>query len=237
MPKANRIFTDAELKDFQKDCMDLALEAIEKGDLKKAKYWCRKQTETKDLIHDLYLHWVTALLSHVHEKFGEDAAVVACRDTARNFSIPFARKKAEITKEGGLRPWIEIIIDLWRQHTMYPGFRIEEDDEKFILTMNPCGSGGRLINMGAYDGALGYKKLKKAGPHTWGETDVPIYCSHCPWVHEIFPIQEVGQGGQLWVHAVPFPKKPGDPCVYHIYKDPKDIPAKYYERIGLRKEA
>jgi hypothetical protein len=78
--------------------------------------------------------------------------------------------------------------------------------------------------------------LKKAGPHTWGETDVPIYCSHCPWVHEIFPIQEVGQGGQLWVHAVPFPKKPGDPCVYHIYKDPKDIPAKYYERIGLKKE-
>jgi hypothetical protein len=130
-------------------------------------------------------------------------------------------KKAETIREGGPGEWIKTLVDLWRQHSAYPGLSIVEDDEKFILTVNPCGSGGRLINMGAYDGALGYKKLKKAGPHTWGETDVPIYCSHCPWVHEIFPIREGGQGAQFWVHASPFPKKPGDPCVHHIYKDPK----------------
>src|ERR1035437_3159774 len=100
MQPAKRIFTDAELKDFQKDCMDLALEAIEKGDLEKAKYWCRKQTETKDIIHDIYLHWVAALLSHIYENWGEAAAAPAVRDTAKNSSLPMVAKKAETIREG-----------------------------------------------------------------------------------------------------------------------------------------
>ena len=136
-------------------------------------------------------------------------------------------------EEKGIRAWVETIVDIWRQHSMYPGMTLEEDDEKFIFTLNPCGSGGRLINMGAYEGPFGYRKLKKAGPHTWGETDLPIYCAHCPMVHEIFPLAEGGEGSQFWVHASPFPKKPGDPCVHHIYKDPKKIPDRYYDRIGM----
>ena len=87
--------------------------------------------------------------------------------------------------------------------------------------------------MGAYEGPFGYRKLKNAAPHTWGEEDVPIYCSHCPWAHEIFPLSEGREGAQFWVHASPFPKKSGDPCVHHIYKNPEKIPDEYYERIGM----
>ena len=80
-------------------------------------------------------------------------------------------------------------------------------------------------------------KLKKAGPHTWGEENVPIYCAHCPIVHEAYPVNVAGPGAQFWIHASPFPKKPGDPCIYYIYKDPTKIPAKYYDRIGKKKPA
>ena len=89
--------------------------------------------------------------------------------------------------------------------------------------------------MKAFDGPTGYRRLKNAGPHTWGVEGVPIYCAHCPWAHEIWPLALAGEGAQLWVHASPHPQKPGDECVHYIYKDPKKIPHKYYERIEMEK--
>ncbi|MBI2962641.1 MAG: PhoU domain-containing protein [Deltaproteobacteria bacterium] len=236
MPPANRVFTDQELADFSKDCMKLAMEALERGDVEAAKRWIRRQDETKDVIHDLYLHWITALLSHVYDRWGEDEAVRSVRDTARNFSLPLLKQKTEMIREQGVRAWVEAIVDIWRQHSMYPGMKIEEDDEKFVFTLNPCGSGGRLIDMRAYEGPFAYRKLRKPGPHTWGEKDMPIYCSHCPWVHEIFPLAEGGAGSQFWIHASPFPKKPGDPCIHYVYKDPEKIPDRYYDRIEMTRE-
>jgi Tfp pilus assembly protein PilF len=74
MSNEKRIFTDEKRKEFSKDCMQLALEALEKGDIEKAKYWCRRQDETKNIIHDLYMTWVTALMSYIHEHMGEEEA-------------------------------------------------------------------------------------------------------------------------------------------------------------------
>ncbi len=237
MAKNNRLFSEEELVTMSKDFMGLCMEALEAGNIEEAKRWVRRQDETKDVIHDLYLHWIAALLSLIYENWGENAAVRAVRDTAAHgqsgWAIPMVKAKQEMLQEKGLKAYVEWVIDMWRQHSMYPGTHVEEDDEKIIIHMKQCGSGGRLINMDAYSGPMGYKKLKKAGPHTWGETDLPIYCSHCPMVHEIAPVQYFGRGNQFWVHASPFPKKKGDPCILHIYKNPADIPESYYERIGM----
>ena len=237
MISEKRLFTDDELETMSKDFMGLAMEALEGGDVEGAKHWIRRHDETKDVIHDLYLHWITALLSHIHENWGEEAAVKAVRDTAAHgqsgWAIPMAQAKQKIIEEQGMKAYVEWVIDMWRQHSMYPGTTVEEDDEKVIIRMRQCGSGGRLINSGAYDGPMGYKKLEKAGCHTWGEQGLPIYCSHCPMVHEIAPVQYFGRGAQFWVHASPLPEKKGDPCILHIYKDPDDIPESYYERIGM----
>jgi hypothetical protein len=236
MGASERTFTDAELEELSKDFTGLAMEALEAGDVEKAKHWLRRHDQTKDSIHDLYVHWVTALLSHVYDRWGEDEAVRAIRDTGRSFSLPLLRAKTEMIREKGLRAWVEAVVDLWRQHSMVPGMRVEEDDEKFTFTLDPCGSGGRLLASGAYEGPFAYRKLRKPGPHTWGEADVPIYCAHCPWVHEIFPLAEGGEGAQFWIHASPFPKKPGDPCIHHVYKDPKRIPDEAYARLGMSRE-
>jgi hypothetical protein len=81
---ADRVFTKQELTDFSKDCMRLAMEALERGDIETAKLWIRRQDETKDFIHDLYLHWVTALLSHIYDRWGEDEAVRSTRTRRRS---------------------------------------------------------------------------------------------------------------------------------------------------------
>jgi hypothetical protein len=237
----DRVFTQEELDEFSKDFTRLAIEALDAGEIEQAKAWLKRHDETKDILHDLYLHWITGLLSHIYDHHGEDAAVRAVRDTATRdqsqWGYSFLQAKKGIMKEAGFRGWIRFLVDVLRQHSMYPGLTVEEDDEKFTLTMDPCGSGGRLINMGAYEGPYGYRKLKNPGPHTWGEKDLPIYCSHCPWAHEISPLFYGGEeGSQLWVHGAPFPKKPGEPCVWLIYKDPANIPDKYYDRIGMTRK-
>lgn len=230
-PDAGRIFTKEELQEFSKDCMQLALEAIEAGDLEKAGFWCKREAETKNIIHDLYMHWVAALLSYIYDKLGEDAVVeVTSQELApRACNKEFLDEKKRVIEENGIKGWVNWCVGMARQHACHPGLTVDEDDEKIIIKLNPCGSGGRMLD-------AGYRTLRKAGPHTWGESDVPIYCGHCAWAHEILPIKIAGQGSQLWVHPLPFPKKPGDPCIHYIYKNPKDIPAKYYERLGLKKE-
>jgi hypothetical protein len=228
--KPARIFTDEELREFSKGFMEMAIEAIDAGDLEKAKSWCRHQAEAQGQIHDVLVNFVTGLFSYIYDHDGEETAVDAIREIMKRIVPP----ELIALRKGDLREWVGWCVEVARQHSAYPGLIVEEDDEKFIITVK-CGSGGKLIETGAYDGPNGYRKLKKPGPQTWGEVGVPIYCGHCPWVSEIFPIQIGGQGSQLWVHASPFPKNPGDPCIHHIYKNPADIPEKYYTRIGMEK--
>jgi hypothetical protein len=231
MSEAKRVFSQEELAEFSKDYIALALEALERGDTENAKTYLRKQDATKNLMHDLYLHWVAALMSHIYDHWGEDEAVTAIRETVRGFSLPFLEQKTRLLRERGMRGWIEELVDVWRQHASHPGLSVTEDEEKITFTLQPCGSGGRLIDMGAYEGPNAYRRLMKAGPHTWGEEGIPIYCSHCPWAHELLPQEAGGKGAQLWVHAAPFPQKPGDPCIHHFYKDPSRIPGQYYRQV------
>lgn len=48
----SRIFS----KDFSKDFLGPAMAALEEGDIEKAKHWIRRHDQTKDMLHDLYLH-------------------------------------------------------------------------------------------------------------------------------------------------------------------------------------
>jgi hypothetical protein len=236
-PTADRIFSEQELNDFSKDCVDLALEALDAGDVEKARYWCRREADTKNHMHDVYMDWVAALCSYICEQEGEEAAVRVIKErmVAKISNAEFVAEKQRIVREEGLRAWVTWCIEMARQHHSHPGLTVAEDDEKITITLNPCGSGGRLIAMGRFEGEDGYRKLRNPGHHTWGETDLPIYCAHCPWAHEIIPLMVGGPGAQLWVHAAPFPKNPGDPCIHVIYKNPDDIPERYYERLGMKK--
>jgi hypothetical protein len=242
MEKGKRLFTKEQLEEFSKDHMGLAMEALARKDIEGAKQWLRRHDAAKDIMHDIFMNWVAALLSHIYERHGEDAAVQAIRETIGGGQLGWGiqgglqRKQLidALGREEGLKSWLTFFVEAWREHGMYPGTTFEEDDEKIIITVRQCGSGGRLINKGAYEGPFAYRKLRKAAPHTWGEEDLPIYCGHCSWVHEIFPIFYTGE--PLWVHVAPFPRKPGDPCVFHVYKDPKDIPEKYFQRLGMKRE-
>jgi hypothetical protein len=234
MTNETKVFSQEELSDLGKSCNILTLEALEKGDYEKAKYWAARSEETKEYVHDMYVAWVPALLSVIHERLGEDQYVPILRDSIKGFAEPLSDSRAALLEEGGMKAWIEFLSDVWRQNCGQ--FEVTEDDEKFIFKQRPCGSGGQMIDRGMFDGIFGNRRFEKAGPHTFSQENMPLYCGHCPWVHMALPIKK--SGAPLWCHDLenPFPRKAGDPCIHYIYKDPANIPAEYYEMVGCKKE-
>ncbi len=89
---------------------------------------------------------------------------------------------------------------------------------RYTITMKPCGSGERIIEMGGYEAGLARVK----DPHriTWGMKDFPIYCVHCP-VMEMLTFENTGHLDT--VRLVSEPMRHGF-CHFAFYKDPADIP-------------
>jgi hypothetical protein len=235
MANEKRLFTRQELEALGKNFNELALEALEKGDTERAKFWIEKNEETKYAIHDVYMHWAAHLLTVLYDRMEEQDYLDILKTTVRGWAEPLYHRKEELMSREGLRAYVEFIVNVWRQHC--GEFSLEEDDEKITMTHHPCGSGGRLMNENAYEGESGYRRIEHSGPHTWGKKNIPIYCTHCPWAHQILPTQILGKGKQLWVHDYdkPFPQNPRDPCIHYIYKNPEDIPEKYYQYLGMEK--
>src|SRR5260370_7116863 len=107
---------------------------------------------------------------------------------------------------------------------------MSDEQERFVVKWDPCGSGGELRLKAAEEGRT-MEVAKEAHPWTWGKKGVCLYCSHCSLVNEILPIENFGYPNRI----TQYPENPGDPCVWYIYKNADDIPEEYYTRIGKTK--
>ena len=107
---------------------------------------------------------------------------------------------------------------------------VSEDDEKITLSFR-CGSGGRLIDEGRYEGDGAYLVLREAGPRTFSRPELPVYCAHCSVNNEIQPVE--WSGYPITVESPPTEKF--GRCVHHIYRDMAAVPEEAYQRIGKEK--
>jgi hypothetical protein len=108
---------------------------------------------------------------------------------------------------------------------------ITEDDEKIEIKLCPCGSGGRLISEGKYEGEGAFLTIRDPQPMTYGRSDYPVYCAHEYAMEKV----DVEENGKLFVVVEPAARLGRDYCSMVVYKDPDKIPARYYERLGLKK--
>ena len=231
----DQIFEPGELKEITRPILDQLLEAIEKGDKEKAKALAKTMREDSLVWHTASINWVPALLSHMGRKYGETAVYEALMDTGENVIMrPFVEKTESMLKMS-IKEKILWWAQIWRCHI--PGenrgkFTIEEEDEKFIFKHDPCGGGGLLRRLGAYGPPKNFLIMKEPNRFTLNLSGFPVYCTHCIIYHEYLPIKWTG-----YPMFVQFPgKTPEDMCIHYHYKDPKTIPAEYYERLGLRKQ-
>ena len=101
-------------------------------------------------------------------------------------------------------------------------FTVIEEPDRYVMTLDPCGTGGRLRRARAAEGT------KKAYPWSWSKSGVCYYCTHCCVFQEVLPIEMRGYP----ICVTEYPDNPGDPCIHLYYKKPESIPDEYFTRIG-----
>ncbi|MBP1707373.1 MAG: hypothetical protein H6Q39_1097 [Chloroflexi bacterium] len=221
-----KVFTDKELKQLGGSTLEKTLEAIDAGDKEKARKLAIQAQKEYNYLHDGYFTWASGLLTYIYNHWGVDEVEKAER-FAHGVEAKLVFKPPE---KKDIRSLVENMARTVQGH-MQP-VTVEEEDDKFLITMHPCGSGQRIIQMGGYE--TGLAKIKEAHNITWQHKDFPIYCVHCPII-ELLSIDN--SGGYLGVvREEPYPIESGL-CKFVLYKDPDDIPERYYTRIGKKKPA
>lgn len=182
-------------------------------------------------VHDIMCQWPYANLSFIADRFGEEQVYHALRyafEVVGQSSLFKALLGAKSLEE-----LIPIIAESWRVHRMGPGetgeFSIVDDGDKYVLTMDPCGTGGRIRRAGL-GGNLGVTKI--AYPWSWGKVGVPYYCAHCCVFNEIIPTERNGYPARITLYN----DDPNEPHRMLIYKNPENIPEEYFTRIGFKKD-
>jgi hypothetical protein len=99
---------------------------------------------------------------------------------------------------------------------------ITEENDRFVIMHDPCGSGGKLRRRGIYG------LTQKAYQWSWNKTGVPYYCTHCCLFWELTGIDICGYPLRIHENI----DKPLEPCIQYIYKRPELIPEQYFTRLG-----
>jgi len=227
-----RVFSQDELDEMGTPTSDLLKRAVDAGEGERAKRLAERLHNEFLAMHDLYVDWVAGLMDYVCRNDGEDAlyqalkGVIGTPGAAKSDTTKPSQPQTEVDEEASLRRRVRTLAFALRGH-LFP-IKVEEDDEKVCLTMEPCGSGQRLLERGAYEPPRSLTKIQKPHAMTWGLRDFPVYCTHAP-ILEILSIEALGYPATV---AVPAEKVATKACTYCIYKNTGDIPEEYYTRVG-----
>lgn len=220
-----RVFTEEELKEMGGRTLDLVLEAIEAGDKERAKKLSNRMYREFLAMHDMYRDWSAGFMNYIYVNYGEETLYKALREVLG----PWLKELMESYAKADLRRQVKMLAAGLRGHLQ--AVKVEEDEEKICITMEPCGSGQRLFESGAYRLPRNLTMIQKPHIMTYGMTDFPVYCTHAP-LQEILPMEWTGY--PVFV-ALPAEKMARESCRYCFYKDPKAIPEEIYKRVGKEK--
>ena len=228
--KEARVFTKKELKEMGTLTRELIKAAIDADDKVRAKELTDRMYGEFLEMHDMYMFWVTALLTFIGRRYGDKILEEALMES---WTIPvqsFQPEWQQFEKEGNLRGKAERMARGLRGHLM--PIDIKEDEEKFVFEMQPCGSGGRLMLNRCYEPPVNFLKIEKPQPMTFGQNHLPVYCSHAA----IMAMLATEFGELFWVEQ-PSDKVGEKRCKIYVYKDPKTIPAEIYAKLGKKKSS
>jgi hypothetical protein len=226
-------FEGKELEEMSRPTMDRAIEAIDAGEIDRARALCAEMKDEWRMLHDLMAESVLGLVTYVQEQEGDEGVAAAwVAQMERGW-----KRHVEAIDSLDRRQVVELLAATWRAHSVggtgpEPGaFTITEDEEKFTFVMNPCGSGQRLVRRGLYEKA-GYGRTLEAHDWSYGREGFPLYCTHCAFMNESLPIQ--------WSGYPIYPSDPPkdyatDPCTWYWYKEKEAIPEHHWSRYGAVK--
>jgi hypothetical protein len=201
--------------------------ALAAGDLDTAADQIERARRQAGQLKQYSIRWIAELLSWIGETEGEGAVEAALR---RFGDRNLAERAVPGNDWWSVPPEVRAKVVARAMLANGADVELSEDDEKIVMSFR-CGSGGSLIDSGAYEGDDALLTLTEAGPRTFGRDSMWVYCAHCSVNNEMQSVENTGR-----LTSVEFPpERPGEPCVHHVYRRPEDIPEEIYLRIGTRK--
>ncbi len=247
--QGDRIFTESELKELTRLEYDRIMEYL-KDDCMERGRQLLKDLETRNMgILASCIDSTAVAFGFIQERLGAGAIEEVLRKCSTSedimkecggdnwyFQEHGPREYMKSWKEESRRSMFKNIVTEFagalRSHSGRGFVSAEEDDEKVRFTLDPCGGGGRMRRQGKYRPPHNWPVAGEPHPLTFGLPDFPVYCQYCAVFHAILPIE---RSGAIWPVILP-PEKDEDPCVLLFYKDPGDIPGKYYTQVGKEKK-
>ena len=239
---------ETEWARFQEQIADV-VEAAGRRDGASARRLMADAKETWRRTHDRDVDAIYGLLSEISTRLGEDAILDTWQAILQPwFDARYVRFDIDSFAWGeSLDVLMYVTFEAMRGHLVGPertgdiGF--EEFDDRFVVSFDPCGSGGRTVQGDEIEGTgprmeapYGWKVSEQ--PHDWNHftPGVCLYCAHCIVLTEQMPMDHFG-----------YPVRVIDPPVYTagqterqqcrwtMYKDPTAVPEELYTRAGRTK--
>lgn len=224
-----RLFSQTEREDIPRQHVQRALLELDAGEFDLARGYCQLSKGEWYPGHHIHRDWITGMLSAMYRKFGVDATYDCVK---RAYNEPMMDPMLKMVEAMSLREQVEGFAAGFRQHAMR--FRIEEDDEKFVIVTEPCGSGGRLLDEDAYNYPKNFAKIKERHKAGFYIEDFPVYCMHCPATNE----HVLKRGGPYYLLVDgDLMHVPDGNCNFYIFKDPDAVPDRFYRRADLDRRA
>jgi len=164
--------------------------------------------------HDVLLDVVCVLLSHVYRTDGVDALHDCLRHTGDHMLLSWMPQDVAQPPEVRVRNWAKMTKG------NFATISVTEDDDRFVITQDPCGTCGRQIIDRGYPGPLDLAVVDEDDQLlTQGHGGVPVYRTHIPVLHVELPRE---RRGTPWpVVRCPSGLK-ASPCQIVLFKDPDD---------------
>ena len=140
---------------------------------------------------------------------------------------------------------VYLAFEAMRGHLVGPdrdgNMEFSEDAERYTWRFDPCGSGGRSMRGDTVEGSpprmespFAYGVTKEKYDFAWNKTGVCYYCVNCCVVMQLMPIDQFGYPVRV-VEPPTYPHDREAKCTWHVYKDPANVPERYYTDVGRRK--
>lgn len=228
----------ADLKSLGIPTQEKLIQAIDAGQLEKAKSLARYMVAEGKTFHDMACDWLWDIYTKLADQQGEEAIYRMSRATQETWML---RRTWKGFRKISVEERVFISAEIMRSHRCGPRqdgtIEIIEEADRISIKMDPCGSGGRMRRGDPVNGTgprmkapYSFGCTKKAYPWSWNKQNVPYYCIHCA-INEILPIEWGGY--PLWVTG--YNENESEPCYWHFYRRPELIPEFYFNRLGFKK--
>jgi hypothetical protein len=214
-----------ELKELSMSNLDKLLRALDEQNIEEAKKCAQVMDEESKHAHDLMVDYVWTLLTYIGNNYGDEEVIKALR-FRHSCQAQVAEKMLGMSPEDAVR--FKTMIH--RAH--HSNMELTEEEDRFVLKLDPCNTGGRMLREGLDQPPVNLGKLKQGFPESWHRSDISYYCAHCG-LHAIMGVEK-GAPHPTWIYRCP--ENPQDPCYQYCYKSTEDVPEEYFAELGLKKD-